>query len=223
MSTLLQQDWAGGLAGGPQKVDIGKNGISCKPPGCTLNVSGCGTYLKCLTQKYPSHQKIPHTELLEELFKPQTNFMMLASWSDQSLVRNWIQVSCALMSLAIWSQQWRCRCYQFYSWYSMWPPSPCPGSSQFIWLARAPPRKTLPTTDRVRLDRAAYDVCPMRAKENQTHSAALSGYDDSPRISVLPGSVEFFIWYYHLRWSEMFTWPFLDAMIPKRLPGCGRF
>ena len=42
----------------------------------------------------------------------------------------------------------------------------------------------------VRLDRAAYDVCPMRAKENQTHSAALSGYDDSPRISVLPGSAE---------------------------------
>ena len=96
-SLLQQQDWAGGLAGGPQKVDIGKNGISCKPPGCTLNVSGCGTYLKCLTQKYPSHQKIPHTELLEELFKPQTNFMMLASWSDQSLVRTWIQVSCVLM------------------------------------------------------------------------------------------------------------------------------
>ena len=79
----------------------------------------------------------------------------------------------------------------FYSWYSVRPPSPCPGSSQFIWLARAPPRKTLPTVDKVRLDRAAYDVCPMRAKENQTHSAALSGYDDSPRISVLPGSAEF--------------------------------
>ena len=79
----------------------------------------------------------------------------------------------------------------FYSWYSVRPPSPCPGSSQFIWLARAPPRKTLPTADKVRLDRAAYDVCPMRAKENQTHSAALSGYDDSPRISVLPGSAEF--------------------------------
>ena len=55
MGALLQQDWAGGLAGGPQKVDIGKNGISCKPPGCTLNVSGCGTYLKYLIQKYPSH------------------------------------------------------------------------------------------------------------------------------------------------------------------------
>ena len=95
------------------------------------------------------------------------------------------------MSFKIWSQQWMCRCYQFYGWYSVWPPSPCPGSSQFIWLARAPPRKTLPTADRVRLDRAAYDVCPMRAKENQTHSAALSGYDDSPRISVLPGSAEF--------------------------------
>ena len=55
MGALLQQDWAGGLASGPQKVDIGKNGISCKPPGCTLNVSGCGTYPKYLIQKYPSH------------------------------------------------------------------------------------------------------------------------------------------------------------------------
>ena len=77
MGTLLQQDWAGGLAGGPQKVDIAKNGISSKPPGCTLNVSGCGTYLKYLTQKYSSHltENTSYRITCQEVFKPHSNYM----------------------------------------------------------------------------------------------------------------------------------------------------